>query len=96
MDLRFLRLRRWLLKQQPNKTVFNRLVSNVFLDQRPERILGKRPWVSRSEEIIEDNTPKLEDMSEEVRQAQAEHEASVKENNNTESDNKDDETNQNA
>ena len=33
---------RQLLKQQPNKTVFNRLVSNVFLDQRPERILGKR------------------------------------------------------
>ena len=61
-----------------------------------ERIFGKRPWVSRSEEIIEDNTPKLEDMPEEVRQAQAEHEASVKDNSNTESDNKDDETNQNA
>ena len=26
MDLRFLRLRRWLLKQQPNKTVFNRFI----------------------------------------------------------------------
>jgi len=28
MDLRFLRLRRWLLKQQPNKTVFNRFIEN--------------------------------------------------------------------
>ena len=68
----------------------------VIFAEDVERIFGKRPWVSRSEEIIEDNTPKLEDMSEEVRQAQAEHEASVKDNSNTESDNKDDETNQNA
>ena len=29
MDLRFLRLRRWLLKQQPNKTVFNRFIEKV-------------------------------------------------------------------
>lgn len=28
MDLRFLRLRRWLLKQQPDKTVFNRFIKN--------------------------------------------------------------------
>jgi len=28
MDLRFLRLRRWLLFQQPNKTVFNRFIEN--------------------------------------------------------------------
>jgi len=28
MDLRFLRLRRWLLKQQPNKTVKNRFIEN--------------------------------------------------------------------
>ena len=68
----------------------------VIFAEDVERIFGKRPWVSRSEEIIEDNTPKLEDMPEEVRQAQAEHEASVKDNNNTEADNKDDETNQNA
>ena len=68
----------------------------VIFAEDVERIFGKRPWVSRSEEIIEDNTPKLEDMPEEVRQAQAEHEASVKDNSNTESDNKDDETNQNA
>ena len=30
MDLRFLRLRRWLLKQQPNKTVFNRFIENQY------------------------------------------------------------------
>ena len=30
MDLRFLRLRRWLLKQQPNKTVFNRFIENWY------------------------------------------------------------------
>ena len=28
MDFRFLRLRRWLLKQQLNKTVFNRFIEN--------------------------------------------------------------------
>jgi len=28
MDLHFLRLRRWLLKQQPDKTVFNRFIEN--------------------------------------------------------------------
>ena len=32
MDLRFLRLRRWLLKQQPNKTVFNRFIENQYQD----------------------------------------------------------------
>jgi len=30
MDLRFLRLRRWLLKQQPDKTVFNRFIENWY------------------------------------------------------------------
>ena len=38
-----------------------------------EEIFGKRPWVSRSEEIIEDNTPKLEDMPDEVKAAKEEH-----------------------
>ena len=33
MDLRFLRLRRWLLKQQPNKTVFNRFIENQYQAQ---------------------------------------------------------------
>ena len=39
-----------------------------------ERIFGKRPWQSRAEEIMEDNAPKLEDMPDEVKAAQAEHE----------------------
>ena len=30
MDLRFLRLRRWLLKQQPDKTGFNRFIKNEY------------------------------------------------------------------
>ena len=33
MDFRFLRLRRWLLKQQPNKTVFNRFIENWYQAQ---------------------------------------------------------------
>lgn len=54
-----------------------------------EKIFGKRPWVSRTQELIEENdrieaekkareeadAPKLEDMPEAVKQAQAEHEA---------------------
>ena len=39
-----------------------------------ENIFGKRPWQSRSQEIMEDNAPKLEDMPDEVKAAQAEHE----------------------
>ncbi len=46
----------------------------VIYAEDVERIFGKRPWVSRSQEIIEDNTPKLEDMPEAVKAAQAEHE----------------------
>ena len=51
-----------------------------------EKIFGKRPWVSRSQEIMEANEEladeettedlKLEDMPEAVRQAQAEFEQS--------------------
>ena len=36
MDLRFLRLRRWLLKQQPNKTVFNRFIENRYQTDKSE------------------------------------------------------------
>ena len=39
-----------------------------------EKIFGIRPWKSRAEEIVEANTPKLEDMPDEVKAAQAEHE----------------------
>ena len=45
----------------------------VIFAEDVEDIFGKRPWVSRSEEIIEDNTPKLEDMPDEVKAAEEEH-----------------------
>ena len=47
-----------------------------------EKIFGKRPWKSRSEEIIEANekmAPALEDMPEAVKQAEAEHQRRVAE-----------------
>lgn len=45
----------------------------IFADD-VEKIFGKRPWVSRSQEIMTDNEPRLEDMPDEVKAAQAEHE----------------------
>jgi cell division protease FtsH len=62
------------------------LIKNeVIFAEDVERIFGKRPWVSRSQEIIEENeklaeveTPKLEDMPEEVRKAQEEYEKQQK------------------
>ena len=56
------------------------LSREVIYAEDVEAIFGKRPWVSRAEEIIEENAknaPKLEDMPEEVKQAQAEHEAKM-------------------
>ncbi len=58
------------------------LINNeVIYAEDVERIFGKRPWVSRSQEIIDENeklaeseSPKLEDMPEEVRRAQEEYE----------------------
>ena len=58
----------------------------VIYAEDVEAIFGKRPWVSRTEELLEankqlaeqqekDEEPKLEDMPDIVRQAQAEHEA---------------------
>ncbi len=49
----------------------------VIFAEDVEKIFGKRPWVSRSEEIMEDNTPRLEDMPEAVKAAQAEHEKAL-------------------
>ena len=59
----------------------------VIFAEDVERIFGARPWVSRSQEIIEENetlalaeaanAPKLEDMPDEVKQAQAEYEERV-------------------
>ena len=59
------------------------MTREVIFAEEVEHIFGKRPWVSRSEEIMEDNTPKLEDKTEEMKKAQAEHEAAQKANLNT-------------
>ncbi|MBM6991980.1 MAG: ATP-dependent zinc metalloprotease FtsH [Prevotella sp.] len=61
----------------------------VIYAEDVEAIFGKRPWVSRTEELLKENQaleaskakleePKLEDMPDEVKQAQAEHEAAQK------------------
>jgi ATP-dependent metalloprotease FtsH len=58
----------------------------VIYTEDVEAIFGKRPWVSRTEEILKENEklkaekdkteePRLEEMPEVVKQAQAEHEA---------------------
>jgi len=52
----------------------------VIFAEDVEKIFGKRQWVSRSEEIFEANQakePKLEDMPNAVKQAQAEHEKAI-------------------
>ncbi|MBQ2359532.1 MAG: ATP-dependent zinc metalloprotease FtsH [Prevotella sp.] len=62
------------------------LIKNeVIFAEDVERIFGKRPWNSRSQEIIDENeklanaeSPKLEDMPEEVRKAQEEYEQKQK------------------
>ena len=69
-----------------NKLAELLMTREVIFAEDVEQIFGKRPWVSRSEEIMEDNTPKLEDMPEEVKEAQAEHEAAKKANLNTNDD----------
>ena len=66
-----------------NKLADLLMTREVIFAEDVEHIFGKRPWVSRSEEIMEDNTPKLEDMPEEVKKVQAEHEAAQKANLNT-------------
>lgn len=45
----------------------------VIFAEDVEKIFGKRPWISRSQEIIKDNEPKLEDMPDIVKQAEEEH-----------------------
>ena len=59
----------------------------VIFAEDVERIFGKRPWTSRTEEIMEANAaleeaadePRLEDMPDEVKKAQAEYEKGGKE-----------------
>ena len=69
-----------------NKLAELLMTREVIFAEDVEQIFGKRPWVSRSEELMEDNTPKLEDMPDEVKEAQAEHEAAKKANLNTNDD----------
>lgn len=62
------------------------LIKNeVIFAEDVERIFGKRPWISRSQEIIDENeklanseAPTLEDMPEEVKKAQEEYEKNKK------------------
>lgn len=56
------------------------LTREVIFAEDVEKIFGKRPWVSRSQEIIQDNELKLEDMPEAVRAAEEEHRRSLQEN----------------
>lgn len=57
-----------------HKKLADLLISReVIFAEDVEEIFGKRPWVSRSEEIMEDNTPKLDDMPDEVKAAEEEH-----------------------
>ena len=68
-----------------NKEGHNRLAQllierEVIMAEDVEEIFGKRPWVSRTQELLaqeEKSQPKLEDMPEEVKQAQAEHEVRI-------------------
>src|SRR5574344_1030242 len=55
------------------------ITKEVIYAEDVEEIFGKRPWVSRAQEIIKENeanAPKLEDMPDVVKQAEAEHQAS--------------------
>ena len=60
----------------------------VIMAEDVEHIFGKRPWISRSQEIMEDEQPKIDDQVKELPEVQAaikEHEQQSK----AESDNKD-------
>lgn len=55
----------------------------VIFAEDVEKIFGKRPWISRSQEIMQDNEPKLEDMPDEVKAAEEEHQRALKESQNS-------------
>ena len=64
----------------------------VIMAEDVEEIFGKRPWVSRTQELmdLEDKSQlQLENMPESVKQAQAEHEAAKKNNDSEADDNND-------
>lgn len=54
-------------------------VREVILAGDIEKIFGKRLWASHSQEIMQDNKPKLGDMPEEVKAAEEEHQRTLKE-----------------
>ena len=75
-------------KEGHNKLAELLISREVIFAEDVEEIFGKRPWISRSQEIMEANeevlqeeedTPKLEDMPEAVKQAQAEFEKKAEE-----------------
>ncbi len=69
------------------------IAKEVIFAEDLERIFGKRPWVSRTEELIEANNQlkeqklKLENMPEEVQEAQREYEQASKKEQDEESNN---------
>lgn len=77
-------------KEGHNKLAELLISREVIFAKDVEEIFGKRPWVSRSEEIMESNDKlkeeaeknelKLEDMPEAARQAEAEHQRSLQQN----------------
>ena len=69
-------------KDGHNKLAELLIQREVIFAEDVEKIFGKRQWISRSQEIMEleeANAPKLEDMPDEEKQAQAEHEKAVQE-----------------
>ena len=74
-------------KEGHNKLAELLISREVIYAEDVEAIFGKRPWISRAQEIInenEANAPKIEDMPDFVRQAEEEHQASLKKENNNE------------
>ena len=87
------RAKRILTKHKEGHAALAQLLfdKEVIYSEDVEKILGKRPWTSRSEELMKENdrleaekkakedadAPKLEDMPDEVKQAQAEHERNM-------------------
>ncbi len=65
-------------KEGHNRLAQQLMEREVIMAEDVEEIFGKRPWVSRTDELLDQEAksqPKLEDMPEAVKQAQAEHEA---------------------
>ncbi|MDD6507540.1 MAG: ATP-dependent zinc metalloprotease FtsH [Prevotellaceae bacterium] len=78
-------------KEGHNKLAELLYAKEVIYAEDVEKIFGKRPWLSRSQEIIEENEkkePRLEDMPDAVKQAEAEHQQNLKQQqHNSEADN---------